>query len=197
MTVDDFRELLRPVTRAIAGKQVDAALADELDRRFPADGDDFAAIERACHDAIAAGWMCREGVEGRRFGRVIESGPETDGFSVDVVDITDFRGPHHRHPTGEVCMVMPVTETSPGAGDHTSSTTIAADRVTLTVTGLSASTSYNWSVDYTERAALVSAGANKVLSRLPLFLVIGLMAVAVAGAIAAWAQFGGGRSRRF
>ena len=103
MTVDDFRELLRPVTRAIAGKQVDTALAGELDRRFPADGDDFAAIERACHDAIAAGWMCREGVEGRRFGRVIEPGPETDGFSVDVVDITDFLLRGRRAARGRPC----------------------------------------------------------------------------------------------
>lgn len=92
---------------------------------------------------------------------------------------------------------MTVTETSPGSGDHTSNTTIAADRVTLTVTGLTTSTSYNWSVDYTERAALVSAGANEVLSRLPLFITLGLLAVAVAGAIAAYAQFGGGRRRRF
>jgi len=117
MNVDEFRELLAPVTRAIAGRALDADLAGELDRRFPADGDDFGAIERACHDAIAAGWMCREGVEGRRFGRVIKPGPETDGFSVDVVDITDFRGPHHRHPTGEICMVMPVTESAAFCGN--------------------------------------------------------------------------------
>jgi hypothetical protein len=25
-----------------------------------------------------------------------------------VVDLKDIVGPHHRHPSGEVCMIMPV-----------------------------------------------------------------------------------------
>ncbi|MCP5001116.1 MAG: DUF4863 family protein, partial [Hyphomicrobiales bacterium] len=45
----------------------------------------------------------------RRFGRVIEASAETAMLSVDVVDLKDIVGPHHRHPTGEICMVMPVT----------------------------------------------------------------------------------------
>ena len=51
----------------------------------------------------------RPGGKGRRFGRVIEPGPAIAGFSVDVVDLTDIVGPHHRHPNGEICMVMPVS----------------------------------------------------------------------------------------
>lgn len=53
--------------------------------------------------------MCSQGGSGRRFGRVIEAAPETHDLSVDVVDLIDIVGPHHRHPTGEICMVMPVT----------------------------------------------------------------------------------------
>ncbi len=34
----------------------------------------------------------------RRFGRVIEPGPKSGGLSVDVVDLEDVAGPHHRHP---------------------------------------------------------------------------------------------------
>ena len=112
MTPDTFKALMKPVTDAIADKAVDAALADELNRLFPPDGETFQAIEVACHEAIAAGWMCSQGGEGRRFGRVIEPGPDTRNLSVDVVDLTDIVGPHHSHPTGEVCMTMPVT---PGA----------------------------------------------------------------------------------
>jgi hypothetical protein len=29
------------------------------------------------------------------------------GFSVDVVDVNDLAGPHHRHPAGEIDLVMP------------------------------------------------------------------------------------------
>ncbi len=117
MNREAFRRLITPVTEMLAGKRVDGELAEELNRSFPPEGQAFRAIEAACHQAIADGWMCAQGGAGRRFGRVIEPGPETHGFSVDVVDITDFKGPHHRHPTGEICMVMPVTETAAFCGN--------------------------------------------------------------------------------
>jgi hypothetical protein len=112
MNVERFRELIKPVADALAGRAVAAELGDELDRRFPPGGAQFRAIEAACREAIAEGWMCAQGGAGRRFGRVIEPGPQTSDLSVDVVDLTDIVGPHHRHPNGEICMVMPVT---PGA----------------------------------------------------------------------------------
>ena len=110
MNVDEFQKLLQPVTDFVATQTVDPALADELDRRFPENGELFNAIEAACHMAIADGWMCVQGTAGRRFGRVIEPSEATGGLSVDVVDLENIVGPHHRHPTGEVCMIMPVTE---------------------------------------------------------------------------------------
>jgi hypothetical protein len=112
MNVEQFRDLIRPIAEAVAGRPLATELGDELDRRFPPDGAEFRAVESACHQAIAAGWMCAQGSGGRRFGRVIEPGPQTLGLSVDVVDLTDIVGPHHRHPKGEVCMVMPQTPTA-------------------------------------------------------------------------------------
>ena len=112
MNVEQFRELIAPVPAALAGRALTPELGDELDRQFPPEGETFRSIEAACHAAIAEGWMCAQGGEGRRFGRVIEPEPRTANFSVDVVDLTDFVGPHHRHPNGEVCMVMPQTATA-------------------------------------------------------------------------------------
>jgi hypothetical protein len=109
MNVEAFGVLIKDVTDAVADKPLTLALGEELDRLLPPADAAFRAIEAACHDAIAAGWMCAQGGEGRRFGRVIEAGPATAGFSVDVVDLTDIVGPHHRHPNGEICMVMPVS----------------------------------------------------------------------------------------
>jgi hypothetical protein len=109
MTPEQFRSLMQPVARMIGGRPVDDALAATLAHEFPPDGERVARIEAACHAAIEAGWMCAQGGPGRRFGRVIEPGPDTGRLSVDVVDITDFTGPHHRHPNGEICLVLPVT----------------------------------------------------------------------------------------
>ncbi len=106
------------MARAISERPLDGRLEQHLGALYPPEGDDFNVIEAACREAITAGWMCAEGGPGRRFGRVIEPGPDTNGLSVDVVDLKDIVGPHHRHPTGEVCMIMPLTATAKfdGAG---------------------------------------------------------------------------------
>ncbi|HRP76759.1 MAG TPA: DUF4863 family protein [Rhodocyclaceae bacterium] len=109
MNVEAFGTLMKDVTDAVGDRPLTPALGEELDRLLPPAGAVFRTIETACHKAIAAGWMCTQGGEGRRFGRVIEAGPATAGFSVDVVDLTDIVGPHHRHPNGEICMIMPVS----------------------------------------------------------------------------------------
>jgi hypothetical protein len=102
--------ILKPVTDLVSQREINSALADELNATFPPDGEIFNAIDAACHNAIAEGWMCSHGVGGRRYGRVIEPSDDTGRLSVDVVELTDIVGPHHRHPNGEVCMVMPVTD---------------------------------------------------------------------------------------
>ncbi len=105
-----FTALMEPVLAVVSNARIDAALERDLNTKFPAQGETFKTIEAACHEAIAAGWMCTRGGEGRRFGRVVEPSPDTGDLSIDVVDLSDIAGPHHRHPTGEVCMVMPVSD---------------------------------------------------------------------------------------
>lgn len=109
MTPDQFRALMLPITAEIAGRPVERSLADHLNATFPGDGEVVAAIEAACHEAIAAGWMCAEGAPGRRYGRVIQPAADCHDLSVDVVDLTDVVGPHHSHPNGEICLTMPVS----------------------------------------------------------------------------------------
>ena len=110
MNVDQFQKLLEPIIEFAADKPVDKSLAEKVNSQFPPDGAIFNAIESACHQAILDGWMCSQGGEGRRFGRIIEPSEATGMLSVDVVDLENIVGPHHRHPNGEICMVMPITE---------------------------------------------------------------------------------------
>jgi hypothetical protein len=104
-----LQELIQPITRFASGRVLDKSLERDLNQAFPPQGDDFKAINAACHAGIAAGWLCTDGNAQRRFGRIFEPAEATGGFSVDVVDITDLVGNHHRHPTGEIDMIMPVT----------------------------------------------------------------------------------------
>jgi len=108
MTPNDFQALIAKVTKEIHGRPLDAGLAAFLDERFPADGAEFQAIAAACRDAVAAGWMCEREHGGIKFGRVVKPCPELDGYSVDVVEMTDVVGPQHAHPNGEIDMIMPL-----------------------------------------------------------------------------------------
>jgi hypothetical protein len=110
--VEVFTRRVAEVTSTIAGLPLDKVLEQRLNAEFSANGAFFADIRKACQEAIAAGWMCQQGEGSRKFGRVVQPGPATHNFSIDVVDITDLVGPHHRHPTGEIDMIMPLT---PGA----------------------------------------------------------------------------------
>lgn len=102
-----LRTLLDPVIAEIADAEWNDALAHRLNTRFGADSELFLALTACCDDGIETGWMGLKGEEVRKGARVIEPCPETRGMSVDVVQLIDFTGPHHRHPGGEVCAVMP------------------------------------------------------------------------------------------
>ena len=108
MTQDQFAALMATITRRIAGRSLDAALEAELNATFPAGGDVVRSVQDACDAGIAAGWMCNREHAGIRYGRVVKPGPATDGYSVDVVDMNDVAGGHHRHPNGEIDLVMPI-----------------------------------------------------------------------------------------
>lgn len=110
MSKDAFKALVKTITDQIAGRPLDDSLAEFLNQRFPGTSPEFQAIETACHQAIAAGWMCDREHGGIAYGRVIEADADLAGCSIDVVRMQDLAGPHHRHPNGEIDMVMPITE---------------------------------------------------------------------------------------
>lgn len=105
-----FVDLVADVTSRIAGKPVEPALGEFLALAFPPDGAWFTEMTALCRQGRADGWLCAREHGGIRFGRPVKPGPETHGFSVDVVEMREIVGPHHRHPHGEIDMVMPDEE---------------------------------------------------------------------------------------
>jgi len=110
MTQARFEALVASVAESVAGKPVSPELAGDLDAAFPPDGETFESLADLCRQGIAEGWLCNREQGGIRFGRIIRPGPATRGFSVDVVQMADIVGPHHRHPNGEIDMVIPEDE---------------------------------------------------------------------------------------
>ena len=105
----EFETLVHKITEDISGRTVDGDLQHYLEHTYPADGLVFQQLADACRKGIAEGWLCDREQSGIKFGRIMKPGAETHGFSVDVVDMDDIVGPHHRHPNGEVDMVIPET----------------------------------------------------------------------------------------
>ncbi len=109
MTLQQFTKLISSVSAHIHGKSLDSALEAELNKTFPLKGEALHNVFAACQSAIEAGWMCNREAGGIKYGRVIKPCDELHGFSVDVVQMTDLAGPHHRHPNGEIDLIMPLT----------------------------------------------------------------------------------------
>ncbi|AKQ57366.1 4-hydroxylaminobenzoate lyase [Bordetella hinzii] len=109
-TPEQFHALMREVTGQIGAAALDQSLEDRLNRELGAGSDLYARIFDACRQGVAAGWMCKYEGGGIRYGRVIKPDAALGGYSVDVVDMDDLAGPHHRHPQGEIDLIMPLSD---------------------------------------------------------------------------------------
>lgn len=109
MTEQEFIARLTQVTGRIAGLPLDAQLQTLLNQDFPPESALCQEILAGCREGAAAGWLCQHEHGGIRYGRVAPAAPERHGFSIDVVDMDEVVGPHHRHPLGEIDLIMPLT----------------------------------------------------------------------------------------
>lgn len=107
-TRETFDGLVARFVDYIGQRPLDKTLEQALEARFPAEGPDLQSMRAACVAGIAEGWMCNREGGGIRYGRVTKPSATTAGFSVDVVDMNDLRGPHHSHPNGEIDLIMPL-----------------------------------------------------------------------------------------
>ncbi len=110
MTLTEFEALIVTVTDAIRGRALDDALAAHLNATFAPDSTTFRELAEACRAGSEAGFLCAKEHGGIRYGRPIEASDATAGYSVDVVRMKDVKGPYHRHPNGEIDLVMPLSE---------------------------------------------------------------------------------------
>jgi hypothetical protein len=107
MTPADFRSAIATLTAQLQGRPLDAALDDWLNREHGTGSATYATLKRGCEAGVADGWLCNREGGGIRYGRIFKPADDLHGFSVDVVDMKNLAGPHHRHPLGEIDLLMP------------------------------------------------------------------------------------------
>ncbi len=111
-----FHQLLVRLTAELAGRPLDAALDQWLNASHGAGSASYTALRQACLQGAAEGWLCNREGGGIRYGRVFKAEDALQRFSVDVVDMQDIAGPHHRHPNGEIDLIMPFDEAAADGG---------------------------------------------------------------------------------
>ena len=107
MTPETLRRQVAVLSAQLAGRPLDAALDDWLNREHGAGSATYEDLKAACEAGVAAGWLCNREGGGIRYGRIFKPADDLHGFSVDVVEMADIAGPHHVHPAGEIDLVMP------------------------------------------------------------------------------------------
>ena len=108
MPVSDLHRHLSILSAQLAGRELNEDLQDWLNREHGVDSTTFASLVSCCREGVAEGWLCQHEAGGIRYGRVFKPSDALHRFSVDVVDMKDVVGPHHRHPGGEIDLVMPI-----------------------------------------------------------------------------------------
>jgi Domain of unknown function (DUF4863) len=108
MSVIQFKEQLALLTAKIAGRPLDTALDNWLNKEHGPGSSTYEQLKTSCETGVAEGWLCDREGGGIRYGRIFKPAPELHGFSVDVVDMQDIAGPHHAHPLGEIDLIMPM-----------------------------------------------------------------------------------------
>lgn len=104
-----FIDLMQELTQTIGDREPDGTLQEWLNAELGPGTDLFQRIQTACEQAVADGWMCNREAGGIAFGRVIKPNTDLGAYSVDVVRMENIDGPHHRHPNGEIDMIMPLS----------------------------------------------------------------------------------------
>lgn len=108
MTKAQFRELIQAFTAQLAGRELNRELQAWLNAEHGPQSDTYQNLAASCREGVTEGWLCEHEAGGIRYGRVFKADETLNGFSVDVVDMDNCAGPHHRHPTGEIDLVMPI-----------------------------------------------------------------------------------------
>lgn len=108
MSRSKFDQRMHELGQFVAGKPLDQELAQALNARYGPASDLFQELQGLCQTGVDEGWLCQHEAGGIRYGRVIKPSEEMSGFSVDVVLMRDVVGPHHKHPNGEIDLIMPI-----------------------------------------------------------------------------------------
>ncbi len=110
MPATAFRQQIKLLTDQLAHRRVDAELETWLNQEHGVGSNTYQQLRQSCEQGVAEGWLCDREAAGIRYGRIFKPADDLGGYSVDVVAMDSIIGPHHRHPEGEIDLIMPLDD---------------------------------------------------------------------------------------
>lgn len=105
-----FKAQLKALTGQIFARELNSQLESWLNTHAGPNSKTYQELKASCIEGVSQGWLCNREGGGIRYGRIFKPSQDLDGFSVDVVDMANIKGPHHSHPKGEIDMIMPLDD---------------------------------------------------------------------------------------
>jgi len=105
---DRLVEALKPVLQSLTETDLNqSGAAHCLNNSHAISSPEMQEIREIIRSGIESGWFAPRGEPGMKWGRLAKSSPETLGFSIDGV-LMSQPGPGHTHPNGEydLCLAM-------------------------------------------------------------------------------------------
>ena len=104
--VAQVRNLVRPIVSWLDGRPLERELGEELSRRFPPTGPEFSSLAESLRESLPTLALGQRVDETTVCAHIADPSEELCGFSCDAVLLTNARGGKHRHPKGEIDMVI-------------------------------------------------------------------------------------------
>lgn len=108
MPSSQFRQQIADLTAQLKDRELNTDLQTWLNTEHGVESQTYQDLVASCKQGVAEGWLCNREGGGIRYGRIFKPADDLAGYSVDVVDMNDIKGPHHSHPNGEIDLIMPL-----------------------------------------------------------------------------------------
>lgn len=105
--VAELEQHLHKITDWLQREPITTNLADALNQAFPAHADWCQRTLSLCKQGLTNGEIGVRSAPGIRYGRLVKPNTQLHQFSLDVVEMTNLKGPHHTHPNGEIDLIFP------------------------------------------------------------------------------------------
>lgn len=110
MSKEEILPQVRELLGSIGQRPITPDLQFWLEQTYPPGEPFFETLAALFRKGIHEGWACPAEIAGSgyRRGRIFDPSPLTFDFSVESALVTDRIGQHHRHPRGEINMIVPI-----------------------------------------------------------------------------------------